>query len=75
MKLGPYTLVLQSADTKPEQNYTAQRMIVEVLKGNKQLMMMYPEKRAVPGCGAGFGHDGRNLFHAARRRLCGVCRD
>ena len=49
MKLGPYTLVLQSADTKPEQNYTAQRMIVEVLKDNKQLMMLYPEKRQFQG--------------------------
>jgi len=42
-ELGPYTLVLQSADTKPEQNYTAQRNDLEVLKGNKQLMMMYPK--------------------------------
>ena len=49
MKLGPYMLVLQSADTKPEQNYTAQRMIVEVLKDNKQLMMLYPEKRQFQG--------------------------
>jgi cytochrome c-type biogenesis protein CcmF len=49
MKLGPYTLVLQSADTKPEQNYTAQRMIVEVLKDNKQIMMLYPEKRKFEG--------------------------
>jgi len=49
MKLGPYTLVLQSADTKPEKNYTAERMIVEVMKGNKQLMMLYPEKRAFQG--------------------------
>src|SRR3974390_1325598 len=49
MKLGPYTLVLQSADTKVEKNYTAQRMIVEVLKDNKQLMMLYPEKRQFQG--------------------------
>jgi len=49
MKLGPYTLVLQSADTKAETNYTAQRMIVEVLKDNKQLMMLYPEKRQFQG--------------------------
>jgi cytochrome c-type biogenesis protein CcmF len=49
MKLGPYTLVLQSADTKAEKNYTAQRMIVEVLKDNKQLMMLYPEKRQFQG--------------------------
>jgi len=49
MKLGPYTLMLQSADTKPEKNYTAERMIVEVMKGNKQIMMLYPEKRAFQG--------------------------
>jgi cytochrome c-type biogenesis protein CcmF len=55
MKLGPYTLVLQSADTKPEQNYTAQRMIVEVLKDNKQLMMLYPEKRQFQGTDEGNG--------------------
>ena len=49
MKLGPYTLILQSADTKPEKNYTAERMIVEVMKGNRQLMMLYPEKRQFGG--------------------------
>ena len=49
MKLGPYVLVLQSADTKAEKNYTAQRMIVEVLKDNKQIMMLYPEKRQFQG--------------------------
>jgi len=49
MKLGPYTLVLQSADTKAEKNYTAERMIVEVLKGNKQIMLLYPEKRQFQG--------------------------
>jgi len=49
MKLGKYTLVLQSGDTKAEKNYTAQRMIVEVLEGNKQIMMLYPEKRQFQG--------------------------
>jgi len=49
MKLGPYTLVLQSGDTKAERNYTAQRMIVEVLKDNKQIMLLYPEKRQFQG--------------------------
>ncbi len=49
MKLGKYTLVLQSADTKAEKNYTAQRMIVEVLQDNKQIMMLYPEKRQFQG--------------------------
>ncbi|PYT67849.1 MAG: cytochrome C biogenesis protein [Acidobacteria bacterium] len=45
MQIGPYTLQLQGFDTKPEKNYTAERMIVEVLRDNKSLMMLYPEKR------------------------------
>ena len=45
MQIGPYTLVLQGADSKPEKNYTAQRMLVEVLRDNKPMMMMFPEKR------------------------------
>src|SRR5215831_691197 len=45
MQIGPYTLVLQTTDTKPEKNYTAQRMVVEVLRGNKPTMMLFPEKR------------------------------
>src|SRR6516165_4164627 len=49
MQLGPYTLVLQSTDTKAEKNYTADRMIIEVLKDNKQIMMLYPEKRQFQG--------------------------
>src|SRR5881394_2097422 len=31
MEIGPYTLMLQEVETKPERNYTAQRMLVEVL--------------------------------------------
>jgi len=45
MQIAPYTVVLQGMDTKPEKNYTAQRMLVEVLRDNKPMMMMYPEKR------------------------------
>jgi cytochrome c-type biogenesis protein CcmF len=45
LQIGRYTLILQSFDTKPEKNYTAERMIVEVLEGNKQVMMLYPERR------------------------------
>jgi cytochrome c-type biogenesis protein CcmF len=45
MQIGPYTLVLQGADSKPEKNYTAQRMIIEVLRDNKPMMIMFPEKR------------------------------
>ena len=45
MEIGPYTLLLQSSDAKPEKNYNAQRMIVEVMKNNKPLMILYPERR------------------------------
>jgi cytochrome c-type biogenesis protein CcmF len=45
MKIGAYTLLLQGFDTKPEKNYTAQRMNVEVFRDNKSMMMLYPEKR------------------------------
>src|SRR5258708_1336240 len=45
MQIGPYTLLLQGFDTRPEKNYTAQRMLVEVLRDKKPLMMLYPEKR------------------------------
>ncbi len=45
LKIGPYTLVLQGFFTEPEKNYTAQRLLVEVLQENKPTMMLYPEKR------------------------------
>src|SRR5213080_4414902 len=45
LQIGPYTLVLQGFDTKPEKNYTAQRLLVEVLRDKKPIMMLYPEKR------------------------------
>ncbi len=43
--IGPYHLVLQSFDTRPEKNYTAERAILEVMEGNRQVMMLYPERR------------------------------
>ncbi len=45
MQIGPYTLLLQGFDSKPEKNYTALRMNVEVLRDKKPLMMLYPEKQ------------------------------
>jgi cytochrome c-type biogenesis protein CcmF len=45
LQIGPYTLVLQATDTKPEKNYTAQRLLVEVLRDHKPMMMLFPEKR------------------------------
>jgi cytochrome c-type biogenesis protein CcmF len=48
MQIGPYTLLLQGVDMKAEKNYTARRMIVEVLRDRKELMMLYPERRQFP---------------------------
>jgi len=48
IQIGPYTLLLQNFDSKPEKNYTAERMIVEVMRNNKPLMMLYPERRQFP---------------------------
>jgi cytochrome c-type biogenesis protein CcmF len=45
LQIGPYNLLLQSFDSKPERNYTAERMVVEVMRDNKPLMMLYPERR------------------------------
>jgi cytochrome c-type biogenesis protein CcmF len=45
LQIGPYTLVMQGFDTIPQKNYTAQRMLVEVLQDGKPTMMLYPEKR------------------------------
>jgi cytochrome c-type biogenesis protein CcmF len=45
LTVGPYELHLQSFDTKAEKNYTAERLIIEVMKNGKPLMMLYPEKR------------------------------
>jgi len=45
LQIGPYNLLLQSFESKPEKNYTAERMVVEVMRDNKPLMMLYPERR------------------------------
>jgi cytochrome c-type biogenesis protein CcmF len=45
LQVGPYTLVMQGFDTVPQKNYTAQRLLVEVLQDGKPTMMLYPEKR------------------------------
>ncbi len=48
MTIGPYALLLQNFDTKQEKNYTAERMIIEVSRNNKPIMMLYPERRVFP---------------------------
>ena len=45
MKIGPYTLVSQNYDETSNANYNAERATIEVFKGNRSLMMLYPERR------------------------------
>jgi cytochrome c-type biogenesis protein CcmF len=45
LQIGRYNLLLQSFESKPERNYTSERMVVEVMQNNKPLMMLYPERR------------------------------
>src|SRR5260370_37528211 len=45
LQIGGYKLLLQGFDSKAEKNYTSERMIVEVWRDNKPLMMLYPERR------------------------------
>jgi cytochrome c-type biogenesis protein CcmF len=48
ISIGKYDLLLQSMDRKQEKNYVADRMIVEVMKDQKPVMMLYPERRNFP---------------------------
>ena len=48
INIGKYELLLQSMDQKQEKNYVADRMIVEVMKNQKPVMMLYPERRNFP---------------------------
>ena len=48
ISIGKYELLLQSMDRKQERNYVADRMIVEVMKDKKPVMMLYPERRNFP---------------------------
>jgi cytochrome c-type biogenesis protein CcmF len=46
MKIGAYTLVAQAFDSIPKGDYNAERVTVEADKNGRQIMMLYPEKRA-----------------------------
>jgi len=48
VKIGPYELLLQAIDQKQEKNYVAERMIVEVMKDHKPVMILFPERRNFP---------------------------
>jgi len=48
VKIGPYELLLQALDQKQEKNYMAERLIVEVMKNHKPVMILFPERRNFP---------------------------
>jgi cytochrome c-type biogenesis protein CcmF len=48
LQIGRYDLLLQSFESHPEKNYSAERMIIEVSENNKPKMMLYPERRFFP---------------------------
>jgi cytochrome c-type biogenesis protein CcmF len=48
LQIGRYELLLQNIDSRPEKNYTAERMIIEVFENGKPKMMLYPERRFFP---------------------------
>ncbi|HYK39332.1 MAG TPA: heme lyase CcmF/NrfE family subunit [Candidatus Eremiobacteraceae bacterium] len=48
VSIGPYELLLQAMDQKQEKNYVAERMIVEVMKDHKPVMILFPERRNFP---------------------------
>src|SRR5215813_12570912 len=48
VRIGPYELLLQALDQKQEKNYMAERMIVEVMKDHKPVMILFPERRNFP---------------------------
>jgi len=45
MSLGPYTLVCQSYTQEYNENYSSEWAIINVLKGEKQIATLYPERR------------------------------
>ena len=48
MAIGPYTLEVQTVTSRPAQNYTAERVVVDVQRDGKSLMALYPERRFYP---------------------------
>ncbi len=46
MKIGAIHACPPNFDSHPEGDYTAERVTIEADKGNRQVMMLYPEKRA-----------------------------
>ncbi len=49
--IGPYTLYCQNFDTANGPNYTAERATIEVFRGGRPAMMLFPERRFFPDSG------------------------
>lgn len=45
MQIGPYTLLCQNVTTEPGPNYTAEQATIEVFRGGRSRMMLYPARR------------------------------
>jgi cytochrome c-type biogenesis protein CcmF len=48
MTIGPYTLHLQNFDSDQQPNYSSERATIDVDKGGKSVMMLYPQRRFYP---------------------------
>ena len=48
MTLGPYRLHLQNFDSDQQPNYSSERATIDVDKGGKSIMMLYPQRRFYP---------------------------
>jgi cytochrome c-type biogenesis protein CcmF len=48
MTLGPYRLHLQNFDSDQQPNYSSERATIDVDKGGKSVMMLYPQRRFYP---------------------------
>jgi cytochrome c-type biogenesis protein CcmF len=48
MSIGPYKLHLQNFDTQQQPNYSAERATIDVDRGGKSVMMLYPTRRFYP---------------------------
>jgi len=48
MGIGPYTLHLQNFDSDQQANYSSERATIDVDKGGKSVMMLYPQRRFYP---------------------------
>jgi cytochrome c-type biogenesis protein CcmF len=48
MSIGPYTLHFQNFDSQQEPDYTSERATIDVDRGGRSVMMLYPQRRFYP---------------------------